>query len=82
MNQKLFNLYGATALFGLIGFASVVYTAWNIHFMKIFSPKAKEVMMDVYGLNGYGGMVIVVRAYPLRKPPEVRHRSSGLVGAD
>lgn len=62
-NQKLFKLYGTTALFGLIGFASVIYTAWNIHFMKIFSPKAKEVMLDVYGLNGYGGMAIVVRAY-------------------
>ena len=61
-NQKLFKFYGATALFGLIGFASVVYSAWNIHFMKIFSPKAKEVMMVVYELNGYGGMVIIVSA--------------------
>ena len=49
-------------MFGLVGFASVIYTAWNIHFMKIFSPKAKEVMLDVYGLNGYGGMAIIVRA--------------------
>ena len=61
-NQMLFKLYGATTLFGLVGFASVIYTAWNIHFMKIFSPKAKEVMLDVYGLNGYGGMAIIVRA--------------------
>ena len=59
-NQRLFKLYGAATLTSVITLASVVYSGWNIHFSKLFSTAAKEVLLGVYGKSGYGGLLLVV----------------------
>ena len=59
-NQTLLKLYGAGTIFSVITLASVVYTAWNIHFANVFSEKAKGVMLSAYGSSGYGGLLLGV----------------------
>lgn len=59
-NQRLFKLYGAATLCSVITLASVVYSWWNIYFPRLFSAKAKEVMLGVYSMTGYGGLLMVV----------------------